>query len=35
MVEAARSDFTKYACLPADEFFADSFLTQADRMQVF
>jgi len=35
MVEAARSDFTKYGCLPEDEFFADSFLTQADRMQVF
>jgi CDP-4-dehydro-6-deoxyglucose reductase len=30
MVEAARSDFSLYCSLPAEEFFADSFLTEAD-----
>jgi CDP-4-dehydro-6-deoxyglucose reductase len=30
MVEAARSDFSLYCNLPAEEFFADSFLTEAD-----
>ena len=31
MIEAARADFTAQRGLPADEFFADSFLTEADR----
>jgi CDP-4-dehydro-6-deoxyglucose reductase, E3 len=30
MVEAARSDFSLYCGLPPEEFFADSFLTEAD-----
>jgi hypothetical protein len=29
-VEAARTDFTGLARLPVDEFFADSFVTQAE-----
>jgi len=33
MVNAARADFTATCKLPAEEFFADSFLTEADRMQ--
>jgi CDP-4-dehydro-6-deoxyglucose reductase, E3 len=32
MVEAARADFAAKCGLPADEFFADSFLTEADRL---
>jgi CDP-4-dehydro-6-deoxyglucose reductase len=31
MVDAARSDFSARCSLPADEFFADSFLTEADK----
>ena len=31
MVDAARTDFTRERALPDDEFFADAFLTQADR----
>lgn len=31
MVEAARGDFTAQCGLPEDEFFADSFLTEADK----
>ncbi|MSQ70637.1 MAG: CDP-6-deoxy-delta-3,4-glucoseen reductase [Betaproteobacteria bacterium] len=31
MVDAARNDFTGKCGLPEDEFFADSFLTEADR----
>ncbi len=31
MVEAARRDFTQQCGLPEEEFFADSFTTQADR----
>jgi len=31
MVDAARSDFTAKCRLPADEFFADSFITEADK----
>jgi CDP-4-dehydro-6-deoxyglucose reductase len=30
MVDAARRDFTQRCGLPEDEFFADSFTTQAD-----
>ena len=33
MVDAARADFSAKCKLPAEEFFADSFLTEADRMQ--
>jgi len=33
MVEAARTDFVAQRGLPAEEFFADSFLTEADRLQ--
>lgn len=33
MVDAARSDFAKLAELPADAFFADAFLSEADRAQ--
>jgi len=32
MVEAARADFSSHCGLPAEEFFADSFLTEADRV---
>jgi CDP-4-dehydro-6-deoxyglucose reductase len=32
MVDAARRDFSVQCSLPADEFFADSFLTEADRV---
>jgi CDP-4-dehydro-6-deoxyglucose reductase len=32
MVDAARADFSAKCSLPAEEFFADSFLTEADRM---
>ena len=32
MVEAARTDFSAQCSLPAGEFFADSFLTEADRI---
>ncbi|MGQ0652830.1 MAG: CDP-6-deoxy-delta-3,4-glucoseen reductase [Betaproteobacteria bacterium] len=31
MVDAARADFSAKCRLPADEFFADSFLTEADK----
>jgi CDP-4-dehydro-6-deoxyglucose reductase, E3 len=31
MVDAARADFSAKCKLPADEFFADSFLTEADK----
>ena len=31
MVEAARRDFSAHCALPADAFFADSFLSEADR----
>jgi CDP-4-dehydro-6-deoxyglucose reductase len=31
MVEAARKDFTSSCRLPAEEFYADSFLTEADK----
>jgi CDP-4-dehydro-6-deoxyglucose reductase len=30
MVDAAKRDFTRECKLPAEEFFADSFTTQAD-----
>jgi CDP-4-dehydro-6-deoxyglucose reductase len=30
MVDAAKHDFTQQCKLPEDEFFADSFTTQAD-----
>ncbi len=30
MVDAAKRDFTRECCLPEDEFYADSFTTQAD-----
>jgi CDP-4-dehydro-6-deoxyglucose reductase len=30
MVDAARRDFTRLSRLPAEEFFADSFLTEAE-----
>jgi CDP-4-dehydro-6-deoxyglucose reductase len=33
MVDAARADFSAKCKLPDDEFFADSFLTEADRAQ--
>jgi CDP-4-dehydro-6-deoxyglucose reductase, E3 len=32
MVDAARADFSAKCGLPAEEYFADSFLTEADRM---
>jgi CDP-4-dehydro-6-deoxyglucose reductase, E3 len=32
MVDAARADFSAKCALPAEEFFADSFLTEADRI---
>jgi CDP-4-dehydro-6-deoxyglucose reductase len=31
VVESARRDFSAQCGLPADEFFADSFLTEADK----
>jgi CDP-4-dehydro-6-deoxyglucose reductase len=31
VVESARRDFSAQCRLPADEFFADSFLTEADK----
>jgi len=31
MVDAARRDFVAQCSLPAEEFFADSFLTEADK----
>jgi CDP-4-dehydro-6-deoxyglucose reductase len=34
MVDAARADFSAKCGLPAEEFFADSFLTEADRHPV-
>jgi CDP-4-dehydro-6-deoxyglucose reductase len=34
MVDAARADFSALCGLPADEFFADSFLTEAERAAV-
>jgi CDP-4-dehydro-6-deoxyglucose reductase len=34
MVEAARADFTSKCGLPADDFFADAFTTQADLAKV-
>ena len=30
VVEAARSDFSSHCGLPSDEFFADSFITEAE-----
>lgn len=33
MVDAARRDFTSVCGLPEDEFYADSFTTQADLPQ--
>jgi CDP-4-dehydro-6-deoxyglucose reductase len=33
MVEAARADFVSLCGLPREEFFADSFLTQLDRLR--
>jgi CDP-4-dehydro-6-deoxyglucose reductase len=33
MVDAARRDFTTMCKLPEDEFYADSFTTQADLPQ--
>jgi CDP-4-dehydro-6-deoxyglucose reductase, E3 len=33
MVDAARRDFTAQCRLPEEEFFADSFTTQADLAQ--
>jgi CDP-4-dehydro-6-deoxyglucose reductase, E3 len=35
MVEAARRDFSNICGLPADDFFADEFLTEADRAKHF
>jgi CDP-4-dehydro-6-deoxyglucose reductase len=32
MVDAARSDFVRLRSLPPDQFFADAFLTEADRI---
>jgi CDP-4-dehydro-6-deoxyglucose reductase len=34
MVNAARSDFAALCGLPEDQFFADSFTSQADLVQV-
>jgi CDP-4-dehydro-6-deoxyglucose reductase len=34
MVDAARADFSSQCGLPAEEFFADSFLTEADKQPV-
>jgi CDP-4-dehydro-6-deoxyglucose reductase, E3 len=34
MVDAARADFCSQCSLPAEEFFADSFLTEADKQPV-
>jgi CDP-4-dehydro-6-deoxyglucose reductase len=31
MIDAARADFSAKCRLPEEEFFADSFLTEADR----
>ena len=31
MVDAAREDFAKLCGLPEDQFFADAFVTEADR----
>ena len=31
MVDAARADFSANCGLPPDEFYADSFLTEADK----
>jgi CDP-4-dehydro-6-deoxyglucose reductase len=33
MVDSARADFTAVCKLPEDEFYADSFTTQADLAQ--
>jgi CDP-4-dehydro-6-deoxyglucose reductase len=33
MVDAARKDFCDLARLPADEFYADAFTSEADKMQ--
>jgi CDP-4-dehydro-6-deoxyglucose reductase len=33
MVDAARKDFCDLAGLPADEFYADAFTSEADKMQ--
>ena len=32
VVDSARADFTAQAGLPAEEFFADSFITEADKI---
>jgi len=32
MVDAARADFSSQCGLPAEAFFADSFLTEADKL---
>ena len=33
VVESARGDYTALAGLPAEEFFADAFTTEADKAQ--
>jgi len=33
VVESARSDYSALAGLPAEEFFADAFTTEADKAQ--
>jgi CDP-4-dehydro-6-deoxyglucose reductase len=30
VVESARGDFSSHCALPSDEFFADSFITEAE-----
>jgi CDP-4-dehydro-6-deoxyglucose reductase len=34
MVEAARRDLVAHAHLPAEEFFADAFISEADKLPV-
>ena len=34
MIEAARRDFVAHCALPAEEFYADSFTTEADLAKV-
>jgi CDP-4-dehydro-6-deoxyglucose reductase len=33
MVEAAQRDFTAHCQLPEDEFYADSFTSEADKLR--
>jgi CDP-4-dehydro-6-deoxyglucose reductase len=33
MVDAAQRDFVARCALPAEEFYADSFITEADKAQ--